>query len=77
MNHAQVIVGHYVFRRQGRRKLEVLAGFCQLSLVKQGQSKPVVGGIVVGVNVETAAEGGGGLRHIASVVVGDPEIVVS
>src|SRR5208282_1895052 len=76
MNHAQVIVGHYVFRRQGRRKLEVLSGFCQLSLVKQRQSKPVVGGVVVGTNIETAAEGGGGLRHVAPVVVGDPEIVV-
>src|ERR1019366_10223580 len=70
VNHAQVIVGHYVFGCEGRRKLKVLAGLCELSLMKQRQGKPVVGGVVVGINVETAAEGGSRLRHVASVVVG-------
>src|SRR5208282_4396957 len=71
-----MIVGHYVFGREGRGKLKMFAGVGELSLVKQRQRQPVVGGVVVGINVETAAEGGGRFRHVAAVVVGDPEVVV-
>src|SRR5271169_292365 len=77
VNHAQVIVGHYVVGSEGRRKFEVLTGLCQLSLVKQRQGKAVVSSVVVGIDVETAAEGGGRLRHVAAVIVGDSEVVVS
>src|ERR1039457_5317214 len=76
VNHTQVIVGHYVFGCERCRKLKVLACPGELSLVKQRQRQPVVGGVVVGINVETAAEGIRCLRHIAAVVVGDPEIVI-
>src|SRR5208283_1425123 len=56
VNHAQVIVGHHVIGCEGRGEFKVLAGFGQLSLVKERQGKAVVGGIVIGIDVETAAE---------------------
>src|SRR5208283_1439452 len=62
---------------EGRGEFKVLAGFGQLSLVKERQGKAVVGGIVIGIDVETAAEGGSGLWHVTAVVVGDPQVVIS
>ena len=76
VNHAQVIVGHNVLGCEGHRQLKLLTSLCELPLMKQRQSKPVVGGVVVGINFETAAESGSRLRHIAAVVVGDAEVVV-
>ena len=41
VNHAEVIVGHYVFGCEGRGKLKVLAGLCELSRRNRGKSKAV------------------------------------
>jgi len=77
VDDAHVVVGHEVLGGQGHGLLEVLQGVVQLAGVVVGEAQPVVGGLVMGVDLQTGGEGADRLGHVAPVIPGHPQVVVA
>jgi hypothetical protein len=74
-NHADVVVRHQIFRRQGGGKLEVLQRRVEFSAVKQREREAVMRGVVIGIDFQTAPIRPNRFGHAPAMVPSHAKIV--
>ena len=77
VNDTQMIVRHHVLGSQRQGQFEMLMGLFQLAAVEQSKRETVMGRVVVGIDFQAATEFLRSARHVATMVVGNTQVVVS